>query len=95
LSEEFYQRAIDDAVADWPQRFTTASLRQAIHRAADKAGVPRWNPNQLRHARATLLRKLKGIEAARVQLGHAAVKTTEIYAERDLEAAMRLALEFG
>jgi integrase len=29
------------------------SYRTAIHRACDKAGVPRWRPNQLRHNAAT------------------------------------------
>lgn len=51
----------------------------------------RWSPNQLRHAAATDLRRGFGIESARVILGHANVTTTQIYAERDLEAAMKIA----
>ncbi len=49
--------------------------------------VPRWSPNQLRHAFASAMRKEYGIETARVLLGHANVSTTEIYAERDARLA--------
>lgn len=55
----------------------------------------RWHPHQLRHSAATKLRKLYGIEAARIMLGHASVATTEIYGERDREVALRIAREVG
>ena len=50
-----------------------------------------WAPNQLRHSAATEFRKKAGAEASRVALGHAHLSTTEIYAEKDLDAAIRLA----
>ena len=59
------------------------------------AGVPGWSPNQLRHAAATAVRARFGVEAARTTLGHADLSTTLIYAERDLELAVRVALELG
>ena len=51
----------------------------AIRRACDKAGVPRWSPNQLRHTRATEVASKLGIEAARILLGHTDAQTTMIY----------------
>lgn len=75
--------------------YNTASYRRAIHRACEEAGVPQWSPNQLRHSRATDLRRQFGIEASRVVLGHSEVGTTEIYAERDMEAARRIMSEVG
>jgi integrase len=50
-----------------------------------------WNPNRLRHAAATRIRARHGIEQARVLLGHRAMATTEIYAERDQRQARRIA----
>jgi len=55
----------------------------------------RWSPNQLRHSRATEVRKLYGAEASRVILGHSNLKTTEIYAERDMQLAAQVARETG
>jgi len=91
--------------------YTTDSYRRAIHRAVDAANkqrqtnaeaqgleyepIPQWSPNQLRHAAATELRRRFGIEASRVVLGHSEVETTQIYAERDLELAKKIAKELG
>ncbi len=55
----------------------------------------RWAPNRLRHARATDLRKKFGIESARVVLGHSDAAITQVYAERDLEAAAEIAAQVG
>ena len=78
-------------------RYQTKVFGRAIRRAAKQAGVAHWSPHMLRHARATELRARYGIEDARACLGHAlgGVATTEIYAERDLEAAKRVAREVG
>jgi integrase len=58
-------------------------------------GLPVWSPRQLRHTRATLIRQAYGLEAAKAVLGHADTKITEIYAERDLELAVRIMREIG
>ncbi len=71
------------------------TYNRAIERACEKAGVTRWHPNQLRHNCATALRKTLGIEAAQIMLGHARVDTTEIYAERNQEAARKIAADHG
>ena len=55
-------------------------IRKAI---GSGAPVTKWHPNQLRHTRATELRKKFGIEAAQVALGHSHAAITEVYAERD------------
>jgi len=71
------------------------AYRTAIHRGCDRAGIPRWNPNQLRHNAATLLRREFGLEAARTILGHASAVTTEIYAEADHERARTIIRSVG
>jgi integrase len=55
----------------------------------------RWHPNQLRHSAATAIRRKYGAEAAQCVLGHAQLSTTEIYAEKSLEAARQIAREIG
>jgi integrase len=73
--------------ADPTRRYSVDTYRRAIHRACDRAGIPRWSPNRLRHSAATKLRREIGLEAARVVLGHSDASTTTIYAESDLQAA--------
>lgn len=75
--------------------YTTASYRRAISYACRKAGVEPWHPNQLRHGRATELRRDFGIEAAMAALDHSRIETTEIYAERNRALARRIAEERG
>jgi integrase len=74
---------------------TPKTLRQAVQRAAARAGVSRWTPLQLRHAAATRLRAEVGLEAARIVLGHTSPATTEIYAEIDREKARAMMLRYG
>ena len=92
-------------------RYTTSSYRRAIHRACDRVfpaseGVVgeehklwqrrhRWSPNQLRHAAATDIRRIFGLEAAQVMLGHSAADVTQIYAERDLSKGLEIAKRIG
>jgi integrase len=49
----------------------------------------------LRHSAATEIRKRFGIEAAQHVLGHATLNVTEIYAEKNAEAARRVAAMIG
>jgi len=76
-------------------RYTRHSYRVAVQRACKRAGIPAWSPRQLRHTRATMIRRAYGLEAAKAVLGHTDTKITEIYAERDLELAMRVMREIG
>jgi integrase len=66
-------------------KITKGGLKRAIDKACDRAGIPRWQPNRLRHSHATAVRKAFGVEASQVMLGHAHVNMTELYAERDGE----------
>lgn len=81
-------------VSRFRSRFTTNSYDRAIKNAIQRAGkggvaVESWSPNQLRHTRATELRKEYGLEAAQVILGHAKADVTQIYAERDLPKPLK------
>lgn len=55
----------------------------------------RWHPHQLRHSAATELRKRFGIEAAQVMLGHRTLSVTQLYAEKNIDAAKRIAAQVG
>ncbi len=54
-----------------------------------------WQPNRLRHSAGTLIREHYGVEAASTILGHSRVNTTEIYAEKNLKQAEKIAAELG
>lgn len=54
-----------------------------------------WTPHQLRHTRATEIRRVYGLESAGAVLGHAQLEVTQVYAERDAALARRVALETG
>jgi integrase len=72
------------------------ALRAAVG-AAVEAGdsVRHWHPNQLRHLHGTEVRRRYGLEGAQVALGHSKADVTQVYAERDLALAERIAREVG
>jgi integrase len=55
----------------------------------------RWHPNQLRHTKATELRREFGIDAARAVLGHRSPQITEVYAEIDVIKAAQVMEKLG
>ena len=75
--------------------YSRHAYANAVARACEKACVPRWHPNQLRHSRATEVRGGFGLEAAQVVLGHARANVTEVYAERDQALAVKVAAITG
>jgi integrase len=75
--------------------YDVASYRRAIRRACEKAGIPIWCPNQLRHARGTEIRKRYGLEASQAVLGHSELGVTQVYAEVDHDTARRVMGEIG
>ena len=77
------------------EHYTTDSYRRAIHRVCNSNDIQRWAPNRLRHTSATEIRKKFGIEAAQVICGHESAEVTQIYAERNLELAKKVAREVG
>ena len=81
-------------------RYDTDSYRRAIDYAIAKAkragvSIAHWHPHQLRHTRATEVRRRYGVEAAQVALCHARADVTEIYAERNFGLAAKIAKEMG
>lgn len=70
------------------ERYDVDSYRQAIARACERASVPPWAPNRLRHNAATFLRREFGLDVAKAVLGHRLVETTQVYAEVDRARAM-------
>ena len=76
-------------------RYTTQSYGVAISRVCKKHGVPRWAPNQLRHALATRVRREFDLDAAKTLLGHSKIGTTEVYAEQDRKKAIEVARMIG
>ncbi|MCY2953781.1 MAG: site-specific integrase [Planctomycetota bacterium] len=91
-------------------RYTATSYGRAVKYACDRADelakggvaiadderiIPRWHPHQLRHTAGTRLRKEFGVEAAQVVLGHKSLSVTELYAEKNIQAAQRIAAEVG
>ncbi len=75
--------------------YTKDSYAKAIRRACIEAKVPHWHPHQLRHNKATALRKYFGIEAAGVILGHSRTNVTELYAEKNEEQAREIVAQLG
>lgn len=75
-------------------RYTVGTYRQAVERGCLKAGVS-WFPHQLRHSRATEIRRTFGLDAARATLGHRSPAITETYAELDEQKAVEVAAKLG
>jgi integrase len=80
-----YRRAITYAI----KKLNAERERDGLER------IPKWCPLQLRHSRATEIRKEFGIEAAQVSLGHAHADVTQVYAQRNLELAIDVAKKTG
>lgn len=78
------------------QCYTTASYGRAIADAIvrhnkgkpEREQIPHWTTHQLRHLRATELRREFGLDLARAVLGHRSPVVTELYAEADLAKAI-------
>jgi integrase len=72
-----------------------AAHQERLEVPADQRIIPDWAPNQLRHTRATELRKEFGLDAARCILGHRSPQITEVYAELDASAAEKIMSAIG
>jgi integrase len=57
--------------------------------------IPYWHPHQLRHAKATEIRREYGLDVARVVLGHRSPQITELYAEIDTAKAAAVMEKLG
>lgn len=86
------------------QRYTSISYGRAIERAMSRANKQReeaelpaihWTPHQLRHSKGHAVRPIYGVEGVQAALGHDTVSAAQIYSERRLELAKRIARETG
>jgi integrase len=89
-----YRRAIKRACQKANEKAVEAARKINPAMPSDTVLVPQWAPNQLRHARATELRR-HGLDVTKTILGHNKVETTQIYAEKDVAAAMELVAKIG
>jgi integrase len=61
----------------------------------ERRQLPHWHPHQLRHTKATEIRREAGIDAARAVLGHRSPVITEVYAELDMDKAAAIMERIG
>ena len=80
-----------ESAAEWKARLGPAKWADLVQWQQ----AHRWHPHQLRHNAATRLRREFGLEAAQVILGHKTLSVTEIYAEKNIEAARRIMAAAG
>lgn len=76
-------------------RAISYGIKKANKNRDGKPEIPHWFPLQLRHTRATEVRREYGLDAAQVALGHAHADVTQVYAERNLALATKIAEEIG
>jgi len=95
LADQYGVPAYRRSIARGVDKANTAERRAAQREQREATCLEHWNPNQLRHTRATELRSLFGIEAARVTLGHRDPGVTLVYAEADLAKAADVARKTG
>ena len=86
-----YARAVKRAV----RKANKARMEEAADMGIAPILLPHWHPNQLRHSKATEIRRQFGLEAAQVILGHAKADVTQTYAERDSALAVEVSRRIG
>lgn len=83
------QRAREESASKqksrYGEKYTIHAYEHAINRAATKAKVLKWSPNQIRHTFATAIEGRHDREMARILLGHSHPSTTEIYIDENME----------
>ncbi|MCI0376516.1 MAG: site-specific integrase [Gemmataceae bacterium] len=85
------------------EQYSAATYAIAVRRAIEKANrerkgiqpIPHWHPQQLRHTKATEIRRAAGLDAARAVLGHTSPVVTEVYAELDIATATEVMARIG
>lgn len=77
------------------KKWERSSYRAAVHLACSRAGVSKFNPNQLRHSSGTQVRSKFGLDGAQVALGHSHASVTQIYAELNHAKAEEIAKKLG
>jgi integrase len=86
---------LPDELRKLPSEMPEAERAERRRQASQWRVQHAWHPNQLRHSAATEIRKLFGLEAAQVTLGHSNADVSQIYAERDLQKAAAVMAQVG
>src|SRR4029078_10497162 len=89
-----YRRAIARACRMADREARQKAIEDDSKVSVEQVFVPSWRPNRLRHNRATELRPY-GLDVAKTVLGHSKVETSQVYAEKDMKAAMDLVARLG
>jgi integrase len=84
-------RLEDETLAQWRERLTPEQRGELRQWQRDH----RWHPHRLRHSAGTRFRRDYGLEAAQVLLGHKTLTVTQVYAEKNVQAAMKVMSEVG
>lgn len=74
-------------------QFTHTTYRRAVEWACKRAGIPAWQPNQVRHRWATEVRRQLGLQVTSEGLSHSSTSITEVYAQQSRERLRDLALQ--
>jgi site-specific recombinase XerC len=90
-NKDSYNRAITRGIV----KANAQRVKEAQQAGVEAVAVPHWSLNQLRHSKATEVRRQFGLEAAQVVLGHAKADVTQIYAERDSRLGAEVARRIG
>jgi integrase len=80
-----------ETIKEWQARLTQAQKAEL----KEWQRAHSWSANQLRHAKATEVRREAGLDAARVVLGHRSPQITEVYAELDVGKAAEVMERLG
>ena len=75
-----------------PEKHLTDDQREELKAWRD---AHRWHAHTLRHTAGTAIRGQFGLEAAQAVLGHAELRTTQIYGEKSLDAAREVMKAIG
>ena len=80
-----------ETVAEWRKRLGEKKWAELLKwRKAH-----RWHPHQLRHSFATRIRRVFGGDVVGAMLGDRSPAMVDVYAERDQEAARKVAAQIG
>jgi integrase len=90
--KDSYARAIRRGIEKANKQVAKQAAEQGVE---PPVPIPHWHPSQLRHTRATEIRREFGLEAAQVTLGHSKADVTQVYAERDQRLAADVARKIG
>ena len=71
------------------------SYGQTVRNACKRLKISVWTPHWLRHNAATRLREQYGLEVAQVMLGHAKADMTQLYAQKNIVLAKKVAAKVG